>query len=231
MKKLFSVLLISYIFICNLYSQDTYQIKEAWDFFRSDQLQNSGWRTVMTDENIQGSPYLNSDFIDGIIYTSSKSLYRNVPLRYNVFNDELEFKTAENSIQAIATPGIIERVEFGNFKLVYMDYSCSDKKDKGFLRVLVDGYVSLFVKSEVIFREPTEAAAFKEPAPAKFVNKSDSYYIQIGDKIPQRVRGKKDIIELFPEHEKKIAHFIKENKIKPRKSENLKELVQYYNSF
>lgn len=230
MKKLFFLLLISYSFISNLYSQDTYQLKEAWDFFRSHQLQTGDWRTDLTNENIQGSPYLNSDFINGIIFTSSKFQYIDVPLRYNIFNDELEFKTAENEIQAIASPEIIERVEFGNYKLVYTSYSHLDKRDQGFLQLLINGNASLYVKSEVIFQEPTEAAAYKEPGPAKYINKSDSYYIKVGNEIPQKVRGKKEIIELFQKHENEIAHFIKENKIKLRNSESLKELVKYYNT-
>lgn len=231
MKKLFSVLFISILFACNLYSQETYQIKESWDFFRSEQLQTGGWRTVLSENNIQGSPYLNSEFVDGTIYTSAKSQYRNVPLRYNIYNDELEFKTEEDKIQAVATPGIIEKVEFGNCKLVYMDYSSLDNRDKGFLRLLVEGQeASLFVKSEVLFREPTMEAAFKQPEPAKFVSKPDAYYIQIGNEIPQKVKSKKEIIELFEGHEDEIMHFMKKNKIKPRKTESLIALVDYYNS-
>lgn len=231
MKKLFSVLFITIIFSGSIFSQDTELMQEAWDFFRSEQLQTGGWRTILTDNNIQGSPYLNNDFINGTIYTSSNEKYANVPLRYNIFNDELEFRTSENKIQAVATPGIIEKVEFGNCKLVYTDYADINNKDKGYLQQIVDGDASLFVKSEVLFREPKEAAAFKEPEPAKFLNKANTYYIQVGDQIPKKVRGKKEIIELFSGHENEIAQFIKKNKIKPRKSESLVELVNYYNSF
>lgn len=230
MKKLIFVLLLFFFFISHLFAQDTYEIKEAWDFFQSDQLQTGGWRTVLSEENIQGSPYLNSDFIKGTIFTRSKEKFVNVPLRYNIFNDELEFQIDENTIQAIATPGMIEKAEFGDYTLVYTNYSSLNKEDKGFLQVLVDGDANLLLKSEVVFREPKGAAAFKEPVPARFIKKTDCYYIQVGDEIPARVRGKKEIIKLFPEHQNEISLFIKEKNIKLKNSESLMELINYYNT-
>lgn len=230
MKYIASLILLIIITLSNLYSQDTYQIKEAWDFFKSNELQTRGWETEISGDNIQGSPYLNDDFIDGVVYTSSKFQFNNIPLRYNIYNNELEFKTPENKIHAIANPENVERVEFGDFEMVYLDFNDFGKREKGFLRSLVEGDASLYAKSEIILREPTEAGAFKQPEPAKFISKSDSYFIRVGNETAKKIRSKKEIIELLANHQEEIEIFIKNNKTRPRDSASLQELIEYYNS-
>ena len=82
----------------------------------------------------------------------------------------------------------------------------------------------------VTYKQPEEAGAYKDPEPAKFIRKPNVYFIRIGQDAALKVGSKKDLINLFPEHQKELADFIKKNKIKTTKVESLRKLVQYYNS-
>jgi len=212
------------------FAQDVYQVREALDFFRTNKLQRGERNNILSENEIQGSPYLKDEFITGTIFTTSKTQYVNISLRYNIYNDQLEFKNPEGVILAVATPEIVEKVDFGDFTMVYVPYSNVKKIRRGFFKVLEEGDASLYSRSEIIFKEATKPAAYKEAEQAKFVNKPDSYYIRVGLEQAMKVGNKKDVIEIFPKHQDEVSSFIKKNKIKTNKTESLKKLVQYYNS-
>jgi hypothetical protein len=141
----------------------------------------------------------------------------------------LEFDTG-NGVQALTTPEIIDKVEFGGYTMVYLPYSMAKKIRRGFFIVAEEGKASLLVKPEVVFKKATEPGAYKEAEPAKFEKKADSYYIKVSKNEAKLISGKKDITEVFPDNSDKIEAFIKKNKTKHRNIEDLKQLVQYYNS-
>lgn len=64
----------------------------------------------------------------------------------------------------------------------------------------------------------------------EFTRKSDDYFIRVGKEPAVLISRKKDLEEVFPDHQKEIRSFIKKNKVKPNKPERMAELVQYYNS-
>jgi hypothetical protein len=232
MKNLFPTLffIFSLIGVSNAQLPLGYLLREKMDLYESNRLASGKIKNTLTEKDIEGSPYLNDEFENGSIYTIQKIQYADIPLRYNIFNDDLEFKTPTDEVQALATPEIVEKAFFGNKLMVYSPYLQGNKTKKGFFIILVEGKASLYAKPNVIFKEATEAAAYKEPEPARFVKKSDDYYIRIGTSQAQIIGGKKELIATFPDNQDKIESFISKNKIKINKPESLKELFDYYNS-
>ncbi|MCY1719062.1 hypothetical protein OU798_01825 [Prolixibacteraceae bacterium Z1-6] len=230
MKKLHFIL-IGLLF-CSLFSaaQTNYQLGESIEFYRSTKMRSGEWNQTLTSKDIEGSPYLNDEFINGTVFTTSKLQYQNIPLRYNIFNDDMEFRTPDNQVMAIAAPEIIESVEFGEFKMKYLPYSAAKKIRRGFFKELVNGKVSLYAKPNILYTEPQKPAPYKEAQPAKFTNKPDFYYIREGTESAQKIDNKNVLIQFFPDHQKEVAAFVKKNKIKHNKEEDLTELINYYNS-
>jgi hypothetical protein len=210
--------------------QLNYDIREAVDFYKSNKLRNGSMRNELTEADIKGSPYLNDEFVNGSIFTIQMIKYPDIPLRFNIYNDDLEFKTPTGEVMALSTPEILEKAEFGNFVMVYSPYTQTNKIKKGFFVVLEQGKASLYSKPGILFQEPTEAGPYKEPEPAKFVRKTDEYYLRIGTEQAVLISNKKELIGSFPDNQDKIESFINKNKIKTNKPESLKELVKYYNS-
>lgn len=230
MKKLIISLFFAVLTTTFIQAQVSYELRESLDLFRTTKIISGDWREALTANEIEGSPFLNDEFIVGNVYTTAKQKYADIPLRYNIFNDQLEFKTPDEQIQTMASPETIEKVEIGNDVLVYVPYINVKKVRKGFFMVIEEGKVSLFERKETVFKKAEEAGAYKEPEPAKFVTKADTYYIQTEGSPAKLVGKKKDIIELFPDHSNEISAFIKKNKTKTNKVESLRQLVQYYNS-
>lgn len=230
MKRYFTAIIFFLTAISFSYSQDIYQMHKAMDFFKINQLHSGKWESTLTENNIQGSPYLNDEFVNGTIFTTSKLQFVDVPLRYNIYNDQIEFKTPENEVQALATPEIVESVDFGNFKMVYVPFSNAKRIRHGFFKIELEGNASLYARSEITLKKATKAGAYEEAKPPKFINKLDTYYIRIGIEQAQKVGNKKELLEIFPDHHNKISTFIKKNKIKTNNPEKLKELVQFFNS-
>jgi hypothetical protein len=185
---------------------------------------------VSTGADINGSPYLNDEFIIGTLYTVHKIQYADIPLRYNIYNDNLEFKTPSEEIQALAAPEIIEKAVIGETLLTNSPYLFSGKIKKGFFIIIEQGKASLYAKPGVVFLPATQPAAYKDAEPSKFAKKPEEYFIRIETGPAQLVTSKKNLISIFPDNQDKTEIFISKNKIKTNKHESLKELVKYYNS-
>ena len=228
------ILLLLFVFGLVNYSNGqvtlSYELRETIDFYKTNKFINDSGKNQPSMKNIKGSPYLNDEFEKGSIYTVQRLQYADIPLRYNIFNDELEFKTPANEIQALATPEIVEKAVFGKTHLVYSSYTFNNKIKKGFFVVLEEGKATLYVKPGVIFKEATEPAAYQEAEPPKFEKKADDFYLRFGTAPAQMIGNKKELIAAFPDNKDKIESYIDKNKVKTNKSESLKELVKYYNS-
>jgi hypothetical protein len=90
-------------------------------------------RTQPGTSTIEGSPYLNDDFIDGTIYYDKKYKIDKVPLRLNLYNGDMEFKE-KNTTMAIADPSRINKIVMGAYTFIYLP---ENKKGKvgGFVRM------------------------------------------------------------------------------------------------
>ena len=208
----------------------SYETRKALELYNTNKFTSGSSKSTLTEVDYVGSPYLMNVFVNGIIYTVQKFQYEEVPLRYNIFNDELEFKTPTNEILALASPDIVERAVIGDTVLVYLSYLQANKTKKGFFVVLEEGKASLYAKPGVMFKNATLPGAYKDPEPAKYLKKSDDYYISVGSKSAILINNKKSLIAAFPDNQDKIEKYISKNKIKTNDPESLRELVGYYNS-
>lgn len=208
----------------------TYGVRTTMDLYETNKLVSGNNSSILTEKDIDGSPYLNDEFFKGTIYTVQKLKYIDIPLRYNIYNDNLEFKTPTNEIQALVTPEIVEKAIIGEIQLEYLHYIKSNKTNKGFLILLEEGKVSLFSKPEVVFKEATEPAAYKQAEPARFVRKTETCFMRIGNEPARLITNKKELISLFPNDQEKIESFIVKKKLKINKPEDLRKVVVFYNS-
>jgi hypothetical protein len=212
------------------FAQFDYEISSSMEFYRNTKLASGDFKQVLESEDIKGSPYLNDEFILGTVFTTSKYQFVDIPLRYNIYNGDLEFRTNENEILAMSTPEIIERVEFGEYKMVYIPYELNKKIKRGFFKVIKTGEVSLYASPQIIYQQPEEPGVYKDAKPAKFVSQPDEFYLRNKNEAAVEVSNKKEVLAFFPSHQKELEAFIKKNKIKTNKEDDLTKLVEYYNS-
>ena len=224
------LLLLSLLISGSIAAQSNYEIMNSVNFFSVAKVMKGETNTELTNEDIEGSPYLNDEFINGNVYTTSKTMFPDIPLRFNIYNHEIEFKSPEGKIAAIDTPEIVEKIEFGNYVVEYVPYKDVKKIKRSFLLLLSDGHAKLYARPSVDFRAAEPPVPYKDAVPAKFIDEATSYYIRVGNDAALLIEKKKDLTLAFPDHQHEIDAFIKKHKINHRKEDKLMALVEYYNS-
>ncbi len=215
-----------YIFPFNTDAQNTYRIGNINELTGLNHFAKVEVRGELTGESIKGSPYENEEFTSGFLVTINNTKYENIPLRLNIYNNDIEYQAKNGEILALYNREIINHLMIGSSKYKYLPYPKGNRTYKTFFKVIEEGKASLLVRQRVIFREARPAADYKKPAPPTFKRQPDEYYIQLEDGLAQKVSGKKDLETILSPS---VKAFIKKNKIKATRLDDLQKLVHYYN--
>lgn len=206
-----------------------YDLRRAGELLNHIKKYSGTMSEIMALEDIDGSPYLNDEFVEGTVFTTFKTKFADIPLRYNIYIDQIEFES-DKEIQIFASPETVELIEFDEKQFEYVPYSVSNKTKRGFFIVEERGSATLYAKPKVTFQEAKKPAAYQDAVPAQFIKRPDEFYIKAGENPAMLISSKKDLESVFPDYQKEVSEFIKKKKIKPKSLESLKELVIYYNS-
>jgi hypothetical protein len=181
-------------------------------------------------KEIQGSPYLIDSFVVGSIYTNRNEQFQNIPVRYNIFTDNVEYIMGASSVLELKNPETVEKIEFENYKLIYLSLPHKNNLVKGFFIVLTEGYATLLSKPAVTLHKPSQPGGYIDAQPPRFSRNPDIYYIKVGKNQPKFIKTKKHLITSFPDFRAELSNYIKINNIKISDQKSLTDLVQYYNS-
>jgi len=175
-----------------------------------------------------GNPYLNKEFQPGYIIRIDSCIYKDQKLRYNIYKDQIEFKSKE-TIQIVPGKDCTKSVRIGKKTFTYTNYIINGKNYFGILEQLTKGNCSLYYQHRVNFEEAVNYSGYKEAKPANFMNIKGKFFIQIDHNPIINIKNKKHLAMQFINHEKEIQKFIKTKKINLKMKEDLIKLVQYYN--
>src|SRR5688500_17747647 len=106
-------------------------------------------RTIPTGTaapEIEGSPFLDDNFVQGEVYVGSKRTA--VPVRYNIFQDLVEYQQAGQTM-VLEPSKTIEKVRIGDKTLVCEKFEFNGKSKYGYLTLLDTGKVTLLSKKVV----------------------------------------------------------------------------------
>lgn len=180
----------------------------------------------LTEKDIKGSPYLNKDFIPATVYTNKNIHYTSIPLRYNIFNDVMEFRLPNDSVLAISNPNIIRKIEIGGQTFIYL---YTDMKNGGYYSLKVEGKAQLLSKYNVKFNDEVPAGAFQQEKPPSFQLRANSYFIKMKDNFPARISKKKDLKRIFGDRSAEMLSYFKYEKLNLHEEADLIQLVEYFN--
>lgn len=161
------------------------------------ELQKNTATRELKPSDYKGSPYLNNNFLNGYIIMNDTVQYKDVPLRYNIFNEQIEYKISDTSYLAIYNPESISEVMIDGKKFIYTDKRKKRFKTKGFYEVLYDGDFKLLVKYHVDFKFEQRALGYNTFKPARFLRRVNTFYFKTGDKKPIKVSRKNQFKSVF----------------------------------
>lgn len=201
----------------------------------NDKYRLLGNANIENDTSIQGSQYLNKEFVLARITSDDgEKIYS---IRYNAYLDVIELQDENHKIFSINKSienliiTVINTEEA--FELIEFQEKDSGVK-KGYLTHVtpIANTVKLFKRKKIKLTDAKPATnAYDKPKPASYNKIPDQYYIKIGENIAVLAsKKKKDILKLFPENSGVISDYIKSNKIKVSKEEGLLKLINFINT-
>ncbi len=212
-----------------LFAQSQTMILSYEDFvqLRQKEAPSKGYLNI---SDISGSPYLNRAFRKGSVLTNQKIKYVNIPLRYNIFSDAMEFKDAKGEPMEIKFPEDIREISIGDTVFVYHSYFADHKIRKGYFQLLNRGKAQGLLRYRVEFQKAQPAGAYKEPMPPRFVPAPLLLYVSIDGQPAVEIHKTKVLMALLGDHPKELQAYIKKHKIKLHRAKDLKKLLEYYNT-
>ncbi len=178
--------------------------------------------------NIEGTPYMSEDFKPGEVYTKDSILYEG-PLRYNIYEDEIEFK-ANDKIYWIAKPQDIVYVKIEKSSFIFIHTDEKKNKKGSYYELLVGGKCQLLLKRNIVFLEAEASKPYIDEKAARFQMMKDTYFLQIDNVLPQSITNMKSIKNVISEKSSDISKYIKREKISAKEKDDLIKLVKYCNS-
>ncbi len=219
MKTLF---LIPFLFVVNFSNAQTVDATRDLTLLKS--LMNPSPKV-----DAEGSPYINEAFLPIKITLFKSKIFG---ARYNAYNGEMEVIIDKDESPIVLNKDN-EPYEV-TFTTLNKTYTYLEKTEKTDFFVIVNNLknITLLKKEQVKFIAESKAkSSYQQGTPAKFKRLDDKYYIIINDKKAQIIPKKsKDLVKFFPESSKEILNYIKSNKIKISKENDLIKLTTYLNT-
>lgn len=188
-------------------------------------------RNVSSKEaNIEGSAYLNELFINGVVALTNGTSYTDIPLRYNAYNEEIEFSDNNGNQFNINNPENIREVTIGESKFIYTYCSNLKKENKKiFAEVLAEGKISLLKHYRIKYMPAKEAESYKAPQPPRFALAPSEYLIKNSEGLTLIFKNKKELLMLLSDKSKEISDLIKQQKLSINDEKDLATIIGYYN--
>ncbi|WP_423128650.1 hypothetical protein [Gaoshiqia sp. Z1-71] len=228
MRKVFFVLLLILPGV-----QGLTQTGIVYDFrlYDSPGIMNSLKRlnTEVSYDQMGGSPFLNNEFVSGEIFLTDSTSYKNVPLRYNIYTDNMEFRDKSNQILEVGDPRKFDRFELNGAVFRYLPYNSGSRTESGYLLELTPGKATLYKKIKISLRNAVPPQAYKDAEPPTFVSVPPEYYLALTGHETEKVKSNKHLTELLKPIQPDIDDYIKNEKLKLNKEEDLIRAVSYCN--
>lgn len=210
----------------NAGSGEIEQVKDMQKFM-SDLSLNK--KVQSQDAIIEGSAYLEEEFVNGVVALTNGTSYADIPLRYNAYNEEMEFRDNNGNRFNLDNRETIREITIGKSKFIYTVCKLKNENKKIYAEVLTQGTVSLLKHYRINYMPAKEAESYKAPQPPRLVKAPSEYLIQKADGSTQVFKNKKELLKLLSAKSGKIDKFIDQQKLSFRNEDDLISIVAYYN--
>lgn len=178
--------------------------------------------------DVEGSAYLDEEFKEGNVILTTGVSYRGIPLRYNVYNDLIEFRNRNGEVYNINNPEGIKELTIGDAKFVYIT---TDKYGKIFADVVTEGKVNLLKQYRMTLLPAKPAETHRKAQAPRFENLPPRFLVQYETGTSQSFKNKKELLKLLNSESSKVNELIRTKKLSVHREADLKQIISFYNSF
>lgn len=183
------------------------------------------------DHIVKGSPYLNTEFLFGIMSTVEAVIIEGLKYRYDIYSDEMQF-ILDNDTASITRPLTLKFIEIGAQKFVYAVYKTGENTvAAGYFEIIEQGKLTGLLRREMEIEQDIYVQNYGGGGGTKdfYFKENRSYYFMFDQDIALKITNKKSFLEVIPDYRNQVKAFMKSEKISFRKPEDIKLIVSYYN--
>lgn len=225
--KIVGIILLS-LFSVGVFGQNNIDQNAQENFWRVQQKKN-GSIVNLNYSQIQGTPYLDSNFQQGEIFTKSK-LLGTYPLRFNVYTENFEFRKSDQKILELNNPERIGRIVLENTTFIYAPFKNKKNIGNGFFERLNSGKAQGLIRYKVQFIKATPPGAYQDAEPARFSSIQKYYFVRFGDGAALPINKNSEFLKELPDHKQQISRYMKKKRLRVSRGNDLVKLLDYYNS-
>lgn len=220
MKRLFLMLLL-FVPVVQLFSQ--YTPAELINEVKT--LATRRAADPLSYKEVEGTAYYTPDFIKSTVFLKNGT-YASLPLRYDLFQDEMEYKDDSRILWIVKSD--IKYIRYGS-DMLFVAPSVLDTSRLGYYFFKDAGKNKLFCRKSMKFCPWIPPKGYADMIPNRFEPNSDEFYIQFEGQPAKRIKTKGELTKLFSNN-KSALEFIKKEKIKANNFDDLQKLMNYINS-
>lgn len=189
---------------------------------------------------VVGNPYLDSTWKEGSIKLFQKigppgregDSIANVPIRLDLYANEVEIKTPANEIRAVSGSMVrfftiegIERRVFMNARQFR-----AEEPVQGFMELIASGRISLVEYTKLNIIKPSFNEALGTGSRDTKISKSPQYFAVRGNTLFQIGTSKKKLLEALGDRADDVEKFIKTNDLSMKSRADMAKIFAYYNN-
>lgn len=180
---------------------------------------------------VEGSPFFNEQLMKGAIILSGGKEYRNILLRLNLLETQVNY-IDDKQVEIVASTPIREVVHWDTInkkdhRFVFSEYiETEDKIEKDFYELLQAGKAELYKQHK---KNLTESKPYGSATVEQKIHTDIKYFV-LKEKQWKRVKKLKDIITLLGDKTKEIEKYILENHVSGDNQQNFEIIIAHYNS-
>ena len=182
-------------------------------------------------EEYDGSIYLQNKFVESSIIDETSSGTYDSELRYNIYTDAVEYKENSELFELSKNPKIQARIGEDYF------YYCQFKTQRGvdregyYILVELHDQYRIYKRYEVKIKDPVKMDVYNGTPEPGSIRKKVNYFLEENDIIVELPLDKKEILTTaFSDKSDELKQYIKKEKIRLKKEEDLVRLVAKYNA-
>jgi hypothetical protein len=179
---------------------------------------------------VEGSPFFNAEFMNGMIILEGGKTVRNLSLKLNLLDGTVNFLNEKNeeleAVMPIREVVLKDLITNENFRFIHSKYLCNGS-GKSWYRIIDSGAVILFV-NEV--RVMTETKSYGSATLQQTIHKDPSYVLVYG-KDCTKVKNTAELLTRLIAIDPTFGNKASGIKTKGKSEKEMTELSRVYNSF
>ena len=181
--------------------------------------------------DIVGDPYIFKDFHAGKV-TLKTGETQELEFRFDMYAGHMHMRF-KGQTYALVHPELISCISTDTYRFVYSAMTKSSdsqsSKDSSYFIEEIDGKCKLLVRKSVRIQDAEPPKLYQDAKPAKFIMKSDAYYLKLGDNAAIPVSSKSELIKILQSSKEAVSEYIEKNKLGVKSGKDLAKIVTYYN--